>query len=93
MSELKRGDYVEFVGPFGDGEFGRVASVADNGRAFVCFSTGCTAASCDPRCLKRVKPGPWMEATPFRHHRFDDECPDYDPECCAAYCPEKGGAR
>ncbi len=22
---------------------------------------------------------------------FDDVCPDYDPRCCAAYCPEKGG--
>ncbi len=24
---------------------------------------------------------------------FGDECHDYDPECCATYCPEKGGGR
>ncbi|KAB1647980.1 hypothetical protein [Adlercreutzia muris] len=93
MSELKRGDYVEFVGPFGDAEFGRVASVADNGRAFVCFSTGCTAAACDPAHLRKVEPRAWMEQLGFGYHRFDDECPDYYPGCCAAYCPEKGGAR
>lgn len=50
-----------------------------------------TAEACDPICLKPVKPRQRMLETPFGHHRFDASCPGYDPECCAAYCPEKGG--
>lgn len=91
MSGFAKGDYVKFVGMFGDGGCGRVASVGGNGLVFVCFTAGCTAEACDPICLKPVKPSKRMLETPFGHHRFDASCPEYDPECCAAYCPEKGG--
>jgi len=43
MSGFAKGDYVKFVGMFGDGGFGRVASVGGNGLMFVCFTAGCTA--------------------------------------------------
>ena len=93
MSEFTKGDYVVHINEFGDGDYGRVASVVDGGRVFVCFTSGCTASACDPAHLRRVEPRAWMGQVGFGYHRFDDECPDYDPEFCAAYCPEKGGER
>ncbi|MEY8460115.1 hypothetical protein AALA69_03175 [Eggerthellaceae bacterium 24-137] len=92
MKCFQRGDYVWFYNACGDADLGRVAYVGEDGRVFVCFTIGCSAASCDPGRLKRVaNPRPWMRSRPFGHHRFDVDCPDYDPECCAAFCPEKGG--
>lgn len=38
MSDFAKGDYVKFVGMFGDGGVGRVASVGGNGLVFVCFT-------------------------------------------------------
>lgn len=90
MSGFKKGDYVICVDANGDGDYGRVASVRAD-KVFVCFTTGCTTAACVPSDLSAVAPRAWMLATPFGHHRFDASCPEYDPECCAAYCPEKGG--
>lgn len=90
MSGLKRGDYVSITYPTGDGELGRVASV-DGDKAFVCFSTGCTAERCDAGDLRRVLGTFEQPGHRLGYHRFDAECPEYDPECCAAYCPEKGG--
>ena len=91
MCEFRKGDYVVFVSWNGDGEIGRVASVGED-NVFVCFTIGCTASACDPASLRVVEAEPWMTRTAFGHHRFDTECPEYDPGCCSAYCPEKGGA-
>ncbi len=91
MSEFAKGDYVVLTALNGDGDCGRVASVSDSGMVFVCFTTGCTAAACNPIHIERVMPSTGMLAIPFGHHRFDAECPDYDLMCCRAYCPEKGG--
>lgn len=91
MSDFAKGDYVVFANGGGHRDYGRVASVGENGNVFVCFTTGCTAASCNPSALRQVAPSAWMLATPFGHNRFNASCPDFDPECCAAYCPEKRG--
>ncbi|WP_304598277.1 hypothetical protein [Adlercreutzia caecimuris] len=87
---MKKGDYVLFDTGFGDCDLGRVASVSGN-IAFVCFSTGCTASACTQEYLRVIEPSECEESISFGHHRFDDFCPDYDPDCCSAYCPDKAG--
>ncbi|MCI8451069.1 MAG: hypothetical protein HFJ74_00865 [Eggerthellaceae bacterium] len=90
MSELKHGDYILFSHPDGYDVLGRVACVQP-GKVFVCFTDGCTAEACDPGDLRKVGRLVLLQSVRLGHHRFDDECPDYDPDCCAAYCPDKGG--
>lgn len=57
----------------------------------VCFTNGCIARPRKPKWLRKVEPSPWLEQVRFGHHRFDDDCPDYNFDRCAAYCTEKGG--
>lgn len=91
MSEFAKGDYVKHIDEFGDGYYGRVAFVDEGGMVYVCFTTGCIAERRKPEWLRKIEPRPWMEHVRFGYHRFDDDCPDYNLDRCAAYCPEKGG--
>ncbi len=82
------GDYVVYD----NRQVGRVASVrADT--CFVCYSTGCTAASTPASLLTHATAEEAARAEakhgPLGHHRFDPACPDYDDAVCAAYCPDK----
>lgn len=86
---MKRGDYVDYNDGSGLPRIGRVAGIRNN-NAFVCFHTGCTAAACDISRLTVIEPNDAMKATPFGHHRFDADCPDYDREACGWCCTDKG---
>lgn len=85
---MKRGDYVKYDRGY-DYVHGRVASFKDSGAVFVCFSTGCTAAACNPDRLEVIEQDEKIKNIKFGHHRFDKTCPDYDQEVCGAYCPDK----
>lgn len=84
MSEAKRdysfGDWVVYA----DREIGRVASV-EGDAAFVCYSHGCTAAKTPLRLIEPYIPqahGHLRKDPLIGFHRFDDSCPEYDPDVC-----------
>jgi hypothetical protein len=91
MDIYKPGDYVVYE----ERQLGRVARMDGRG-VFVCYTNGCTAAN-SPLCYLRhateheVRLYGDEKAKKLGHHRFDAECPDYDPASCSAFCPEKGG--
>lgn len=88
MQKFNKGDFVMYD----DRELGRIATVRDDGAIFVCFSTGCTAASTP---VEKLRPATKYEISCCKisedlgFHRFDDSCPEFDPSCCLAFCPEK----
>ena len=86
------GDWVVYDKGYAK-EVGRVTEVlADS--AFVCYTSGCTAASTPLRYLRLATEREVADmATPgIGHHRFDDACPDYDPECCSVCANRLGVA-
>lgn len=88
---MERGDYVLFnTGHYGP-EYGRIASFNDDcSVAFVCFTSGCTAAACDVKFLNVISdPSDDIISRGFGFHRFDETCPKYTPEACSYYCPDK----
>ena len=91
MGDFVKGEWVAYVPGDGRAEFGRVASVTDDGDPRICFTEGCTAATTPKDMVLKAEPGTFDPNLRIGHHRFDDFCPDYDEECCAAFCPEKGG--
>lgn len=93
MVEFVKGEWVAYVPGDGRVEFGRVASVADNGNPRICFTEGCTAATTPKDKVLKAEPGTFEPNPRIGYHRFDTHCPDYNEECCAAYCPEKGNAQ
>ena len=90
------GDYVVYINA-GRHELGRVASYGriENDTIFVCFHKGCTASATK---WKELRPATNEEISKairdglvFGHHRFEEYCPDYTPEACYMYCPDKDG--
>ena len=81
------GDYVIY----NESELGRVTKQV-KGTVYVCFSTGCTAASTP---VEKLRPATKYEISSCKtsedlgFHRFDDSCPGFNPSCCSAFCPEK----
>lgn len=88
MTDFAFGDYVMY----NNRELGRVIGVRADGNVSVCYSTGCTAGS-TPACLltraTREQIATVPDASRFGFHRFDGTCPKYQPEICAAFCPDK----
>lgn len=80
---MRRGDWVVYEAP-GKREIGRVWVVGQESAA-VCYSLGCTAARTPLGLLRpydRDRDGDLVPDSRIGHHRFDDDCPDYDDACC-----------
>lgn len=80
------GDYVIYDPGYKDPELGRVIEqVYDD--VFICFDAGCTS-KCTP--LKYVRPATNDEVARneihFGFHRFDDHCPEFNPDICYFNC-------
>lgn len=76
---FKFGDYVLYNNGYKK-EVGRVTKVDEQrGVAWVCYHEGCTAA-CTSLDILTPYNGPVNPK--LGYHRFDDHCPDYDPDCC-----------
>ena len=74
------GDYVLYNNGYKQ-EVGRVTKVCEARQvAWVCYHEGCTAA-CTPIDMLTPYDGPVLNGR-LGYHRFDDHCPDYDPNCC-----------
>lgn len=83
MTVFERGDWVVHD-PGYKREVGRVLRVGEK-CAFVCYSSGCTAAATPLGMLRPYDPARDRDLArdpSIGHHRFDAECPDRDPECC-----------
>lgn len=82
---FKFGDWVVYD-PGYKKEIGRVAKVSPNGKSvWVCYHEGCTAASTPVEYLSPYNPEVHTDLTPndkIGFHRFDWNCPKYDPEAC-----------
>lgn len=81
---FKFGDWVVYD-PGYKRELGRVLRVSKNGEfAYVCYSEGCTAAATRISDLKPydLRTCEFEVNLNIGYHRFDAQCPDYDPECC-----------
>lgn len=86
MSDYRYGDYVVYDPGYKDPEIGRVTGISGTGW-FVCFDMGCTSKSTPAGLLRPATPDE-IAAAPagIGYHRFDDECPDWDPRICYASC-------
>lgn len=84
METYSFGEWVVYDPGYKDPEIGRVTE--DKGEsAFVCYHTGCTAASTCKRSLRRATEAEILEAPGgIGHHRFDPWCPS------ARECPGLG---
>lgn len=82
MIKLGYGDFVAYDPGYKEPEIGRVTRVRGD-TVFVCYSGGCTAAA-TPRALVRPATAAEIARAGGRlgYHRFDDTCPQHDPECC-----------
>ena len=75
------GDWVVYD-PGYKQEIGRVTECGD-ANAWVCYSTGCTAASTPLDCLRPATDKEIAQApNGIGFHRFDRFCPSRDEECC-----------
>lgn len=87
---MRRGDWV--VCEAGSRrEIGRVWRVGEK-TAFVCYRFGCTAAATPLDMLRPYDGEADSDLVPDKRigfHRFDDECPDYDPMFCGD-CDREG---
>lgn len=92
MGEYAYGDYVVYYPGYREPETGRVTGKTTSGWR-VCYHDGCTAASTPAEMLRPATDDEIADASPrLGHHRFDAECPDFDPDCCFG-CVHDGGAR
>lgn len=93
MSKFKHGDWVIYD-PGYKQEIGRVTEAGEQ-VAWVCCSQGCTAAATLLVHLRKAtEQGVAKMGNPLiGFHRFDDDCPSYEPEACFAFCPSKGISR
>lgn len=75
METYSFGDWVVYDPGYKDPEIGRVTE--DKGDlVFVCYHTGCTAASTYKRSLRRATEAEILAAPGgIGHHRFDPWCP------------------
>lgn len=94
---FKRGDYVVYTTK---GELGRVVEDSGEYNTKVCYSTGCTGASTPNDMLIKAadlnKDYPNIRAIDIRQlgfHRFDESCPDYNPDYCYRDCYAKFGLK
>lgn len=80
METYSFGDWVVYDPGYKEPEIGRVTE--DRGEsAFVCYHTGCTAASTYKRSLRRATEAEILAASGgIGHHRFDPWCPS-SKEC------------
>lgn len=86
---FEKGDWVAYqAGPDGPVEIGRVTEDCGES-AFVCYSSGCTAASTPKELLSPIRNFRFIDQSAIGHHRFDDSCPEYTEEACDGICPEK----
>ena len=86
---IRFGDWVVYD-PGYTQDIGRAVEFSDDGEiTWVCFSTGCTAASCASRYLRLATEDEIAKADKgIGFHRFDEFCPEYDDACCA-HCRAK----
>lgn len=89
-SALRKGDWVVYeIGS--RREIGRVWRVGDR-VAFVCYHFGCTAAATPIELLRPYDRDADDDLVPdarIGFHRFDDECPVYEPQVCGGCKEEK----
>ncbi|MCI6843822.1 MAG: hypothetical protein MR874_03560 [Coriobacteriaceae bacterium] len=91
--ELRYGDYVVYDPGRREPEVGRFVSHDAAGSAYVCYHDGCTAARTPGRLLRPATESEAAGASPrIGFHRFDAECPSYDPGCCMG-CVHDGPGR
>lgn len=84
------GDYVVYDPGYCEPEIGRYACENAAGSAYVCYHDGCTAACTEEDLLRPATDEEIAGASEsIGHHRFDEECPDYDDECCG-HCIHAG---
>lgn len=77
------GEYVVYEPGQGSTELGRVAKDLGTDTVFVCFHEGCTAAATPRQMLRHATDAEIATSDAnFGFHRFDDECPEYDPDAC-----------
>lgn len=82
MEGLSFGDWVVYDPGYGESRIGRVTEVrGDN--AFVCYSSGCAAAS-TPLIYLRAASAEEVDGADasIGFHRFDATCPERDEACC-----------
>ena len=91
MKVPKRGDWVIFSSSRGP-ELGRVwRYYPERNVCSVCYSRGCTPAMTSCELLRPYDPAidaDMVIDNRIGHHRFDAECPDYDPVACSG-CREE----
>lgn len=81
MSDFKYGDYVAY-NPGYTKEVGRFVRDTSNGCA-VCYHDGCTSANTPLQYLRLATREEIEKASRgIGYHRFDVQCPDYNPDCC-----------
>lgn len=75
------GDWVVYD-PGYTSQIGRVTECRETS-AFVCYSSGCTAASTPLKHLRPAMEDEIAGADPMiGHNRFHEFCPEYDELCC-----------
>ena len=87
------GDYVVYESDYKPPEIGRVVSETIDGDGyFVCYHSGCTAAS-TPKDMLRAATADEIASAPhgLGYHRFDDSCPEYDDRICYGICHDRFG--
>lgn len=83
MTEYGYGDYVAYDPGYKEPEIGRVTRQGANGGWYVCYHDGCTAACTPEEMLRPATEEEIAKAMPdLGHHRFDESCPEYDPDAC-----------
>lgn len=82
MSEFKEGQYVIYQNGRSF-EIGRIHHRNANGNYAVAYHTGCTLASTPEDNLHPIKNDYIFGCEEnLGYHVFDDECINFDPECC-----------
>lgn len=85
----KFGDWVVYDQGYKQ-QIGRVTECGDKS-AFVCYSTGCTAASTPLEYLRRATDSEIAAADKsIGFNRFNETCPSRNEECCYMCKAEKG---
>lgn len=91
MSKFKFGDYVSYNAKTRwlpqTGRFVRYCEF-NPGYALVCFHGGCTPSRCSVDYLIPKEPTEDDKAAGYGFHRFDDNCPEFNPNVCSLFCPQ-----